>query len=546
MDLTFTSVIANGEDVGSIDSNDNLTVSLTSVYESVSAVNVNIVGTNPSLWDAPATNAFTFDNLNPSVNNNPNAANYAAIASFAAGVLFGGDSGDSSDNTTTSNQSSTSGTTSNQSQKSNSDDILNGHNVTAKEISDLERQTNLSLYPYMFGGELARVKHQFSNLNTNKYYLLLNFLVYGFDNKILSASFQGNDKFVIDQGFINDFLRMARTPQLQEALKKTPAYQKGCFEDIGKLGTTEANVDNMERSPLGPKRFQPSLVTNLIEKIRPGALESIEKFCNAIRTRSYLSLPKGALGSIARVVAGINGVISAFQQIINDIYNGIIAYVQQIYAWVNGILAELQKKLLEFIESIIPLDLICLLLDTFQIILDDINFFTSLFNMSNSFTNIMNSIQNVVNLVSSVASNPFSALSSLIPPNVNNILQQINQIGTDPGGFLADQLSNNGYAWVAQAMQGNIVGALINKFGPQYAAFNPIANILAQSGNILNRYGQGAQMYPAVAATMGPNVYNGGREDVYGHPLDPGNIFSNVAESYRSGVESAKSIFNIK
>jgi phage-related protein len=116
----------------------------------------------------------------------------------------------------------------------------------------------------------------------------------------------------------------------------------------------------------------------MMEKIHPGALADLEKFCNAIRTHSYLAMPKGSLGSIGRIVAGINGVVAAFQSIINDIYNGIILYIQQVYAWVNGIIGELQKKLMQAIEDIIPLDLICLLLDTFQTILDDVNFFTSL------------------------------------------------------------------------------------------------------------------------------------------------------------------------
>jgi hypothetical protein len=523
MDLTFTSVIANGTAIGT-------TPTEVSVPPPIQTETIG--GTNPLIWDSPATNAFTFDPIS-AANNNPNAANATAAAAYATNPTEANKAAINSNSTVNPNKEKTKGY----------EDVLNGHNVTAKEISDLEKQTNLTLYPYVFGGELARVKHQFGNLNINKYYLLLNFLVYGFDNKILSSSMQGSDKFVIDQGFINDFLKMAKTPQLQEALKKTPAYQKGCFDDIGKLGSTEMNADNMANSPLGSKRNHPSLITNLMEKIHPGALADLEKFCNAIRTHSYLAMPKGALGSIGRIVAGINGVVAAFQSIINDIYNGIILYVQQIYAWINGIIGQLQKLLMQAIEDIIPLDLICLLLDTFQTILDDVNFFTSLFNMSNSFTSALNSVQNVVNQVSTLVSNPFSTLSAYLPANVNNIIQQINQLGTDPGGLLADQLSNHGYAWAAQAFQGNILGALSNKFGPQYAAFNPIGNMLAQSGTgILSRYGQGAQMFPSVAASMGPNLYNGGSEDVYGHPINSGNIFSNVAKDFNAGVAAAKSI----
>ena len=401
-------------------------------------------------------------------------------------------------------------------------------------IKDLEKQTNLTLYPYLFSGELARIKHQFSDMNINKYYLLLCLLVYGFDNKTLSSSSQGHEKYVIDQGFINDFFHMTKIPQLQDALKKTPAWQKGCFDDIGKTGVTEVNADNMSNNPItGPAKNTPSLVENLLNKIHPEAVENIEKFCNVIRTRSYLSMPKGSFSSIGRLVAAVNGVLETFQTIINDIYNGIIFYVQQAYAYVNGILNQMQQYILYAINSIIPLDLICLLLDTVQCLLDDINFFTSLFNMSGSFMNYLNSIQNFVNTASNFVSNPFSTISAYMPADIAKVIDTVNQMGQDPGGFLSDQLSNYGYAYVATALQGNLIGALVNKFGPQYGAITPLGNILSKAGAIYDRYGKGASFYPESQAVLGPNVYNGNKEDIYGNPISPGDIGANLNENFR-------------
>ncbi len=415
--------------------------------------------------------------------------------------------------------------------------------VTGEEIKDLEIKTNLTLYPYVFGGELARIKHQFSNLNTNKYYLLLALLVYGFDNKVLESAVQGQEKYIIDQGFINDFLALARQPELAEILKKTPAWQKGCFDGIGKLGSTEMNANNMANNPIsGPEKTTPSLVEYLLNKIHPDAVENLEKFCNTIRTRAYLSLPKGAFGSLGRIVAGLQGVVAAFSQIINDIYNGVIYYIQQIYAWVNGILQEIQRQLLKAIERIIPLRLICLILDTVQVILDDINFFTSLFNMSGPLLNYLNTIQNFVNIASNLVTNPFTTVMAYMPPEVQNIINLVNQIGTDPGGFIADQLSNYGYAWVATALQGNLVGALVDKFGPQYAAITPLGNVLTKTAAIANRYGQGATFFPPTAASLGPNLYNGGREDIYGNPVDPGNIALNVENNFRAVGDNFKEV----
>ena len=403
---------------------------------------------------------------------------------------------------------------------------------TSQEIKELEKQTNLTLYPYVFGGELAKIKHQFSDLNINKYYLLLSLLVYGFDNATLRSATQGQDAYVIDEAFIADFLNLPKQPGLLEPLQKTPAWQKGCFDDIGKLGVTEVNADRMENNPItGPEKSTPSLVEKLLNKIHPDTVDNIEKFCNVVRTRSYLSMPKGAFGSISRLVAGINGVIAAFQGIINDIYNGVILYIQKIYAWINGIIVQIQRKLIEVIEDIIPLDLLCLILDTLQVLLDDINFFTSLFNMSGSFTNILNSIQNFVNITSNFVTNPFTTVMAYLPPEVTQIIDTVNQIGTDPGGFLADQLSNYGYAWVATALQGNLIGALVNKFGPGYAAITPLGNVLAKAGDIYQRYGGS---FPPIAASLGPNVYNSNREDIYGHPLDPSFIYKNIQDNFRS------------
>ena len=413
--------------------------------------------------------------------------------------------------------------------------------IEKASIKDLEKQTNLTLYPYLFGGELARIKHQFSDMNINKYYLLLCLLVYGFDNKTLSSSSQGHERYVIDQAFINDFYKMAKQPLLHEALKKTPAWQKGCFEEVGKLGATEVNADNMSNNPItGPTKNTPSLVENLLNKIHPDAVENLEKFCNMIRTRSYLSMPKGSFSSIGRLVAAINGVVETFQAIINDIYNGIIFYVQQVYAYVNSIVAEIQQTVLYAINQIIPLDLICLILDTMQCILDDINFFTSLFNMSGPLMNYLNITQNFVNSASTLVSNPFSTISAYLPPEVNKIIDTVNQIGQDPGGYLSDQLSNFGYAYVATALQGNLMGALVDKFGPQYASVTPLGNILTKASAIYDRYGKGASFFPQTQASLGPNVYNSNREDVYGNPISPGNIGANLKEDFKILGEQTK------
>lgn len=387
-------------------------------------------------------------------------------------------------------------------------------------IQQLEKQTNLTLYPYLFGGELARIKHQFSEMNINKYFLLLNFLVYGFDNQILQSAAQGHNKYVVDQGFINDFVKMSKQPLLQEALKKTPAYQKGCFNDLGKIGATEANANNLNANPAtGPSTNSPNLIIGLVEKVLPGATQDLENFVKKIRTSAYLSLPKQAFSSIQHIVAAINGTIDAFMSMINDIYNGIIAYIQEVMAVINGLITRLQQMLISFIESIIPLDLLCILLAILSMIASDVGFHCSLFNMSSS---ILSNISNITSIIN----NPLGAATSFLPPEVSGV---IGILQTNPTAFLSQMLANHGWAAAAQVLQGNIMGALATSLGPNFMKFNQVV----QAVNFISNELASIQL-PPQPPTMSPNLYANGTEDVYGNPTDPSKIPVNTHQAYQS------------
>lgn len=401
------------------------------------------------------------------------------------------------------------------------------HTITNEEIKQLEVQTNLTLYPYIFGGELARIRHQFSNLNKNKYYLLLNMLVYGFDNKILESGAYGSEKYVIDQAFLNDFLKMAKIPQLQEAIKKTPAYQKGSFEEIGKLGITQANASHLAENPItGPSHEHPNLVTSLLEKIHPGAVAQLEAFCNKVRTSAYLSLPKRAFGAIQGLVSAINKVVAAFAKIINDIYNGIMFYIRQFFLLINGIIAKIQQLLMMVIESIIPLDLICLISLILGKALTDIPFYSSIMNMSNILNQTTGSFDKYISSamggagggIAAFANNPFAAVNRFLPPEVNQIVQQVNSLASNPEAFLSTAITNYGYAMAAQQSQNQILNILTQKLGSNFAAMNPIASFL----------GANASNTPQSATTVSPDLHDDGKKNVYGQPMDSSNIKKNT------------------
>jgi hypothetical protein len=392
-----------------------------------------------------------------------------------------------------------------------------------ESLSSLEKQTNLSLLMWPFG-ELCHIKHKFCyGENKNAYYMVLVLLVHGFSYDVIHATIRPDqNKFVLDENFIRDFLSLKNDPVISKFLPKTPAWKMGCFSDVGAYGvTTAGNAASAASSPIyGSEESAGKYSHNLLDRIHPGISKSIEKTCIAIKTHSWLALPKGAFGSLRRLVAAINGAVEAFNELISDIYQGCLDIIKAAYAYVNAQIAKMQKLILSWIdENIISLDLLCLILEAIQVLMDDINFFTSLFQMEGSFMNYLNTFQNYLNVTSQFVSNPFAAISSFLPSNVKTILDTVNQIGQDPNGFLADQLNNYGYGAVLTALQGNIVGALVNQFGPQYASITPLGNILSKATAIYGRFGG---QFAAQPATMGPNIYtgtNGVKTDVNGNPI---------------------------
>jgi hypothetical protein len=382
----------------------------------------------------------------------------------------------------------------------------------------------------------------------NKYACVLDILWIGFDALGDTFGYNGQQTFGVSKetfdyvknvvarqsfGYIDKKTNQKYEEFLIQYLVKTPGWQQMTSQTEGggtgayanppndtKVGFLGFQLPLLPNNPLsGSEKDAPPLCEQLLNKIHPDFTDNLEKFCGLVKSRAYLALPAMAFGSLQRVVASINGVVGAFQKIIGAIYRGVMRVIQQFYAYINGIIAEIQRWLMWIIEQIIPLDLICLILEAVQVLLDDINFFTSLFSQSGSIFSYLNQIQNFINIASSALTNPLTFLYSYLPPEVVQIIDLVNQIGTDPDGFLTDMLTNYGYSYVAEALKGNIVAALVDKFGPQFRAIGPISNFISQFGT-----GDVSAYYPPTPSTIAPAWESGSGVDpvvdVNSNPID--------------------------
>jgi hypothetical protein len=404
--------------------------------------------------------------------------------------------------------------------------------VSSDTIS-LEKSTNLGNHQ---NGILKRL-YDYCKGNENLYDAILNILVSGYKtiipvnqaSKTPQFTKAGSDICSITPDFYNWFVGQVDSCGWRQALANCPCNKSGQLQHIGALGAQTRLGTQIPINPMtGPTTNTPSLVTDALNSIHPGAVDELENFCNVIRTHSYLSLPSDTFGGLSQALWYITGAITAFYQAIVEIYQGVQAVIQQFYAWINGIMRMIQQKLISIIDNIIPLRLVCLILDAVQTVLDDVGFFAQLFGASDQLFQTLNSIQTGVNYASfgvNFAYNPIAGLEQLFPQQAQQVFNFVNNITDFPNSCLGKLATNYGFGTVCNNKGLQIANTIIQHYGLG-AQLGPLQGIIASAGISPNNsqwsrtfntgvsFG-GQQLYPYFI----PNAFGGAPLDVALNPF---------------------------
>jgi len=389
-------------------------------------------------------------------------------------------------------------------------------------IASLELQTGL-----IFGsdGVLYKIKHSCLP-NENLYAALLFILIKGYDALGAQFTFTGSDPVSITPDLYKWFVTCyIKDNGFEENLKNTPAGKKEQLQDIGSDGSfTRYSANNAVNIMTGPGINTPCLATDLLNKIHPGMVDDIENFCNVIRTRSYLSLPSDTFGGLNQAMWFITGAVTSLYQGLVEIYQGMVLLVQQVYTWLNNISRMVQQYITSVIEQIIPLDLICLILDAAQTILDDVGFFAQLFNGSDNLFQTLNAIQTVVNYASfgvNFAYDPLGGLASLFPKETQKVYEFIRNIENLPQTFLGKLYQNIGFGTIANNEALAIANTIVKRYGLG-SSLGPLEDVLSSAGTVGNR----SKWYKSsnTGVNIGsPNLYSYSIANISGN-LPPLNI----------------------
>lgn len=281
----------------------------------------------------------------------------------------------------------------------------------------------------------------------------------------------------------NSIIKGNFNTEIERAFKKTPAYKSKFFEDVGIIGhTLVSSTDNLPNNPMtGSAKQTSSLLEQGLNKIHPRFTEELEKYINVLKGRAYLALPAGILGSIQYAINYIVGVVQYIAQMINEIYQGALKLIKEYIAAIDSIMGIIMQWLLTLIDQIIPLEIICFILDILSIFVGDMTFITNLFSSSAKISDVLDFFD-ISPEISNFLSNPIDVLTSFLPEETRNIMDIVNSVANDPLGYLGSVLSDYGYSYMAYYLQGDIMGGILNQFGSQAPVLYPLAAVFRKYG----------------------------------------------------------------
>ena len=271
---------------------------------------------------------------------------------------------------------------------------------------------------------------------------------------------------------------------ITKIFKKTPAFKDKFFEDIGEAGTTIlANSERLPSNPLsGSSKHTPSLVERMLNKIHPKFSQELEKYVNVLKGKVYLALPSGFLGSIQYAISYINGIVTAVAQQINEIYQGALKAIREFIAAIDSIMGMIMQTLLSLLDRIIPLEIICLILDIISLFAGDLTFITNFFSHSLKISDVLKAFNIGDPGIANFLSDPVNSLKSFLPDDIKNIVDIAESVANDPMGYLGDVLTEYGYSYMAKYLEGDIMGGVLDQFGSQAPILYPISGIMKKYG----------------------------------------------------------------
>ena len=204
------------------------------------------------------------------------------------------------------------------------------------------------------------------------------------------------------------------------------------------VGSTLATLTGVLNDPLGPNGLG-NVATKLINSVSPSLGEKINGLNQSLNMEALARFPKQMASGLDHIMTGIGNLLAVPLNILTNIYNGFQAILQSISKLISNITKSFTKLLMDFLDSIIPINSILGLLSSISSIAGKIGNIAGAFNIG-AITNITSQITGFTDQFTSALSNPLDFASSLLPSSVGSVLTNLQNPENFIQGLLPEQL----------------------------------------------------------------------------------------------------------
>jgi len=209
------------------------------------------------------------------------------------------------------------------------------------------------------------------------------------------------------------------------------------------VGSSLATLTGVIDDPLGPKGLG-NVATKLLNSVSPGMGDKINGLNQSLQLEVLGRLPGQIMSGLERIYQGVKDLLLIPLKILADIYSQLLSIMKSLSNLVNSVIDGFFKLLLNFLDSIIPIQSILSLLDSVSTLAGQIGGIAGAFGIS-AVTNITGQLGNFTSAFSNVLSNPVDFAASFLPPQVTDVLSKIQDpqsliegmLPGEIGGFLS-------------------------------------------------------------------------------------------------------------
>jgi hypothetical protein len=262
-------------------------------------------------------------------------------------------------------------------------------------------------------------------------------------------------------------------------------------------GSTLGTLTGVLKDPLGSNGLG-NVVTNLLNNVSPGYGNKVNGTITNLNLQALANFPKQLFSSADHLITAVDNILAIPLNLLAQVYYGYLDIMKSISKLLSNIMNGFTQFILDFLDSIIPIQSILDLLNQVSTLSNQIGGIATTFLGVNQITGFANQVINFSSQIGGILNNPLDLVVSVLPEQVDQYIFLVNNPQQIINQFLPPELSQSfakissmtgfgfngnmgfGFQSVLQGLQGGVIRSILTNYAAQY---NILAPLVAGTGN---------------------------------------------------------------